>query len=74
MQNSFSKKLKDNSGFLPLHDKSNPEDIKDQLQMSKKAFKKAIGSLYKDRMITIDEKRNKVSLIYRLIQFQFDVV
>ena len=48
--------LKDNSGFLPLHDKSSPEDIKDQLQMSKKAFKKAIGSLYKDRLITIEEK------------------
>ena len=47
--------LKDNSGFLPLHDKSSPEEIKEQLQMSKKAFKKAIGSLYKDRLITIEE-------------------
>ncbi len=45
--------LKDNSGFLPLHDKSAPEDIKDQLQMSKKAFKKSIGSLYKARKIDI---------------------
>jgi uncharacterized protein len=47
--------LEDNSGFIPLHDKSNPEDIKDQLQMSKKSFKKAIGSLYKDRRIEIKE-------------------
>jgi predicted RNA-binding protein (virulence factor B family) len=46
--------LNDNSGFLPVHDKSNPEDIKALLQMSKKSFKKAIGSLYKDRLITID--------------------
>jgi predicted RNA-binding protein (virulence factor B family) len=45
--------LQDNDGFLPLHDKSSPEDIKEQLQMSKKAFKKAIGSLYKNRKITI---------------------
>jgi len=47
--------LQDNSGFLPLHDKSNPEDIKAQLQMSKKSFKKAIGTLYKERQITIEE-------------------
>ncbi len=46
--------LQDNSGYLPLHDKSDPEAIKEQLQMSKKSFKKAIGSLYKDRLITIE--------------------
>ena len=45
--------LNDNSGFLPLHDKSSPEEIKAELQMSKKAFKKAIGSLYKSRKIDI---------------------
>ena len=45
--------LNDNSGFLPLHDKSDPEQIKAELQMSKKAFKKAIGSLYKARQIEI---------------------
>ena len=49
------KELEDNSGFLPIHDKSSPEEIKDMLQMSKKTFKKAIGSLYKDRLITIEE-------------------
>lgn len=48
--------LEDHDGFLPLHDKSSPELIKDQLQMSKKNFKKAIGSLYKDRKITISEE------------------
>lgn len=46
--------LQDNGGYLPLHDKSNPEDIKHQLQMSKKSFKKAIGTLYKERQITIE--------------------
>lgn len=47
--------LEDNEGFLPVHDKSSPEEIKDLLQMSKKSFKKAIGSLYKERQIEIKE-------------------
>ncbi|WP_298896015.1 S1-like domain-containing RNA-binding protein [uncultured Psychroserpens sp.] len=41
-------------GFLPLNDKSNPDEIKRELQMSKKTFKKAIGTLYKQRLITIE--------------------
>ena len=41
-------------GFLPLHDKSSPDDIKYQMNMSKKAFKSAIGGLYKLKMITIE--------------------
>lgn len=44
-----------NDGFLPLHDKSAPEDIQTQLGLSKKSFKKAIGTLYKDRKILIKE-------------------
>lgn len=48
--------LNDNNGFLKLTDKSSPEDIKNMLQMSKKSFKKAVGTLYKQRLITIDEK------------------
>lgn len=47
--------LDDNSGFLKLTDKSNPEMIKSMLQMSKKSFKKAIGSLYKQRLIELKE-------------------
>ena len=46
--------LQDGGGFLALHDKSNPEEIKESLKMSKKAFKKAVGALYKNRIITID--------------------
>nr|WP_298927081.1 S1-like domain-containing RNA-binding protein [uncultured Allomuricauda sp.] len=46
-------KLQENNGFLALHDKSTPEEIKDTLHLSKKAFKKAIGTLYKERKITI---------------------
>jgi len=45
--------LEDNSGFLNLTDKSSPEAIKEQLQMSKKTFKKAVGTLYKQRQIEI---------------------
>ncbi|MGH1388389.1 CvfB family protein [Kordia sp.] len=45
--------LQQNGGSLPLHDKSNPEDIKSRLKMSKKSFKKAIGSLYKQEQIII---------------------
>ncbi len=45
--------LNDNSGFLNLTDKSSPEAIKDLLQMSKKNFKKAVGTLYKQRLISI---------------------
>lgn len=47
--------LEDNSGFLNLNDKSSPDDIKHALQMSKKNFKKALGSLYKQRLIEIKE-------------------
>lgn len=47
--------LQDNSGYLNLTDKSGPETIKDMLQMSKKNFKKAVGTLYKDRKVEIKE-------------------
>ena len=45
--------LYDSNGFLPLNDKSAPNLIYEELEMSKKVFKKAIGNLYKDKMITI---------------------
>ena len=52
--NMILKSLKKNDGFLPLNDKSSPEEIKKTLEISKKVFKKAIGSLYKDRVIRIE--------------------
>ena len=39
---------------LELTDKSDPEEIREVMQMSKKSFKKAIGNLYKSRLITIE--------------------
>ena len=46
-------KLKQAGGFLPLNDKTDAEVIYSQLSMSKKAFKKSIGGLYKSKQITI---------------------
>lgn len=43
-------------GFLPVHDKSDPEEIYSLFRCSKKAFKQAIGSLYKQRLITIEKE------------------
>lgn len=45
--------LNANNGFLPLHDKSSPDDIYEQLGMSKKIFKKVVGALYKQKRIEI---------------------
>lgn len=47
--------LQANHGFLGLHDKSDPELIKEKLEMSKKTFKKGIGVLYKQKRIRIEE-------------------
>jgi hypothetical protein len=43
-------------GFLAVHDKSSPERIRECTGMSKKVFKQAVGMLYKDRKIKIEEK------------------
>jgi hypothetical protein len=48
--------LKNENGFLALHDNSSPEEVKAKLQMSKKAFKKAIGSLYREKLVTLTDK------------------
>ncbi len=45
--------LKHNQGFIPLTDKSDPEEIKSVLEMSKKSFKKGIGILYKERKVDL---------------------
>lgn len=47
--------LLEQKSFLPLHDKSDPEEIKRVLGMSKKHFKQCIGQLYKAREIEIRE-------------------
>lgn len=49
-------KMKDNKGKLNLNDKSSPEEIYQELEMSKAGFKRAIGKLYKEGIITFTDK------------------
>jgi len=48
--------LRKSGGFIPLHDKSRPQDITALLAMSKKEFKRAAGGLYKMRLIDITDQ------------------
>ncbi|MDA3809312.1 MAG: S1-like domain-containing RNA-binding protein [Spirochaetaceae bacterium] len=53
--------LKDAGGFLPLHDKSDPQEIKNTLNMSKKLFKKSVGNLYAKGIIKITPEGIKLT-------------
>lgn len=53
-------RLKEAGGFLPYHDKTDSQLIKENFHISKNSFKRAIGKLYKERLITISE--NGISL------------
>lgn len=48
--------LKAQGGYLEVHDKSEPELIYSLFRCSKKAFKQAIGTLYKQHLIQLEEK------------------
>lgn len=50
------KAIEDEGGFLSMTDKTAPGIIQARFGMSKKAFKEAIGTLYKNREIVIEEK------------------
>lgn len=43
-------------GSLPFNDKASPEVIKKEMKMSKNAFKRAVGRLYKEHKIEITER------------------
>ncbi len=47
--------LKTHGGSCDLGDKSDAEDIKERFQVSKKVYKRAVGDLYKRRLIVIEE-------------------
>ncbi len=47
--------MKQNNGVLSLTDSSSPEEIKAKLQISKKAFKKAVGALYRERLVKLTD-------------------
>lgn len=48
--------LKAQGGYLEVHDKSEPELIYSLFRCSKKAFKQALGTLYKQHLIQLEEK------------------
>lgn len=48
--------LKEYAGVLPFNDKASPEIIMREMKMSKGAFKRAVGRLYKERKIEITDK------------------
>ena len=54
------KELKECGGTIELGDKSTPDEIYDRFQISKSAFKKAIGGLYKERKITVSDNEIKI--------------
>jgi hypothetical protein len=47
--------LKLNQGYAPIGDFSVPQLIYRELGISKKAFKKAVGNLYKQKLISITD-------------------
>ena len=49
--------LTQKNGVVQLTDKSSPESIKFHLQMSKKAFKRALGALYKEKKVLLHQDR-----------------
>ncbi|MFD1039780.1 S1 RNA-binding domain-containing protein [Virgibacillus byunsanensis] len=54
-------KLEENDGFIPFTDKSDPEDIRGTFNISKAAFKRALGKLMKERKI--EQRDGKTHLL-----------
>lgn len=48
--------LEEYAGVLPFNDKASPEVIMREMKMSKNAFKRAVGRLYKERKVEITDK------------------
>lgn len=56
--NSVLQELKDSpEGYLSITDKSSPDVIRSHFNMSKKSYKKALGNLYKEKLINITADR-----------------
>ena len=54
LSNKIYEKLLKEKGIINISDKSNPDEIYNMFQVSKKAFKRAIGVLYSERKIKIN--------------------
>ncbi|RXK83700.1 CvfB family protein [Filimonas effusa] len=52
--------LRENDGYLPYHDKSDPQEIYDFFGMSKKTFKMTTGALYKQQKISFTQSGIKL--------------
>lgn len=48
-------RLRAENGFLPFNDRTDPDTVKREFSVSKRVFKMAIGGLYKEHLIHIDE-------------------
>lgn len=48
------RELRKSNGFIPVTDKSAPDEIESRFHISKKMYKKAVGALYKQRLINIE--------------------
>ena len=53
--------IKQHGGFVSVTDKSSPEIIYEMFGVSKKTYKKAIGALFKKRLITIEDNGIKIN-------------
>lgn len=53
--------LEEYDGVLPFNDKASPETIRQEMQMSKNEFKRAVGHLLKEGKITITEKNIRLN-------------
>lgn len=53
--------LKENGGSLPVSDKSSPDEIQKRFGLSKGAFKKLIGNLYREGVIELDADQIRLS-------------
>ena len=56
-------RMEELGGTLPFTDKADPELIKKEFQMSKNAFKRAVGKLYKDGRINIDKNTGNIEIV-----------
>lgn len=59
-KNIILEKLYANDGVLNFGDKSTPDEINSFFGISKKAFKKMIGSLYREKLIEMDENQIRI--------------
>ncbi len=55
--------LKRNNGFLPYGDRADAAFIEETYAMSKNQFKRALGHLYKNRIVELDRENDTVKLI-----------